>query len=67
MLVDIPMIVSSGKGGKKRTVYLNKELRKQLKKIIEFKEKTLHQAIDPEAPLFSGREGKQSPPITLMS
>lgn len=63
---DPYLIVRNGKGGKKRTVYLAKELRNRLKKFIDYKKKTLNQSVDPEAPLFSGREGKHSPPITLM-
>ena len=63
---DPYLIVQIGKGGKKRTVYLDKELRSHLKKIIDYKKKTLNHSIDPEAPFFSGREGKHSPPITLM-
>lgn len=63
---DPYLIVRHGKGGKKRTVYLAKELRNRLKKFMDYKRKTLNQSIDQDAPLFSGREGKQSPPITLM-
>jgi len=63
---DPYLIVRNGKGGKKRTVYLDKKLRSHLKEIIDYKGKTLRQSIDPDAPLFSGRDGKHSPPITLM-
>ena len=63
---DPYLIVRHGKGGKKRTVYFDKELRGHLKSFIDLKKKSLNQSVDPEAPLFSGREGKHSPPITLM-
>lgn len=63
---DPYLIVRNGKGGRKRTVYLAKELRNRLKKFIDYKGKTLQQSINSEAPLFSGREGNHSPPITLM-
>ena len=63
---DPCLIVRHGKGGKKRTVYIDKDLRGHLKSFIDLKKKSLNQSADPEAPLFSGREGKHSPPITLM-
>ena len=63
---DPYLIVRNGKGGKRRTVYLAKELRNRLKKFIEYKGKALQHSIDPDAPLFTGRDGKHSPPITLM-
>lgn len=63
---DPYLIVRNGKGNKKRTVYIDTELRNHLKKFIEYKLKTLGQSIAPEYPLFCGRDEKHSPPITLM-
>jgi site-specific recombinase XerD len=60
------IIVRHGKGNKKRTVYIDQKLAKHLKEFINYKAKTLNQAVDMESPLFSGRDGKHSPPITLM-
>ena len=60
------LIVRNGKGNKKRTVYLDNELKKHLKEYISFKGKTLKHPIDNDAPLFPGRDFKHCPPITLM-
>jgi integrase len=60
------IIARHGKGNKKRTVYIDQKLTKHLKKFINYKAKTLKQSIDMDSPLFSGRDGKHSPPITLM-
>jgi len=59
---DPYLIVRNGKGGKKRTVYLDKDLVKHLKSYIR------HHLInpDPQAPLFLGRNNKHAQPITLM-
>mgnify|MGYP003797772271 FL=1 len=60
------IIVRHGKGNKKRTVYIDQKLAKHLKEFINYKGKALNQSIEIESPLFSGRNGKHSPPITLM-
>lgn len=60
------IVVRHGKGDKKRTVYVDQKLVKHLKEFIAYKSKGLKQSIDKESPLFSGRDGKHSPPITLM-
>ena len=59
------IIVRHGKGNKKRTVYIDQKLAKHLKEFINYKGKALNQSIDIESPLFAGRDGKHSPPITL--
>ncbi len=63
---DPYLIVRNGKGNKRRTVYMDKELRSHIKKFIDYKKKSLKQSIDDNAPLFTGREETHSPPITLM-
>ena len=60
------LIVKHGKGDKKRTIYFDLELRKHLKAYIDYKRKTLKQDVGSDAPLFTGRDGQHSPPITLM-
>ena len=60
------VIVRHGKGNKKRTVYIDQKLAKHLKEFINYKRKALNQSTDIESPLFAGRDGKHSPPITLM-
>ena len=60
------IIVRHGKGNKKRTVYIDQKLAKHLKEFINYKGRALNQSIDIESPLFAGRNGKHSPPITLM-
>ena len=62
---DSFLIVRHGKGDRKRTVYIDQHLAKHLQQFIQYKEKSLHQPIGSEAPLFSGRTG-HCPPITLM-
>lgn len=60
---DDPFLtVRSGKGGKRRTVYLDKALVRHLKLYIK------HHLIspDPDNPLFPGRNNHHSPAITLM-
>ena len=63
---DPYLIVRHGKRNKVRTVYIDKELQKHLKNFISYKQKTLGQSIESDTPLFTGRNGKQSPTITLM-
>ena len=60
------IIVRHGKGNKKRTVYIDQKLAKHLKEFINYKGRALNQSTDIESPLFAGRNGKHSPPITLM-
>ena len=43
-----------------------RSFRDDLKKFIEYKGKALKNSVEPEAPLFAGRGGQHSPPITLM-
>jgi len=63
---DSYLIVRNGKGGKKRDVYLDKVLTKHLKDFISLKKKSWKESTDPDAPLFTGRNGNQCAPITLM-
>jgi site-specific recombinase XerD len=63
---DPYLIVRSGKRGKKRDVYMDKDLVKHLKSFISWKKKTMGEAIENESPLFSGRNGKHCAAITLM-
>lgn len=49
------LIVRCGKGDKCRTVYLDDKLSKHLQEFIRYKSKTLSQSVNPESPLFSGR------------
>ena len=65
-LTDPYLIVRNGKGSKKRTVYLDLVLVKHLKDFIELKKKSLEESIEPDAPLFTGRNGDHCQPITLM-
>ena len=58
---DPHIYVRHGKGNKKRTVYIDQELSNHLKEYIGYKEKTLHQSIHPDAPLFAGPTGKHCP------
>jgi len=62
---DPYLIVRNGKRGKTRDVYLDKGLVRHLKTYIRQK-RTWDEAIDPDAPLFAGRNGQHSPTITLM-
>ena len=52
---DNLLIVQNGKGGKKRDVYLDRELVKHLQEYLEIKEKEWSEAIEDSGPLFSGR------------
>jgi integrase len=54
---DNYLIVQYGKGGRKRDVYLDKELVKHLQIYIEFKKNVLDELVDDYSPLFSGRGG----------
>ena len=63
---DPYLIVRSGKRGKKRDVYMDKDLVKNLKSFISWKKKTMGEAIENDSPLFSGRNGKHCAVITLM-
>ena len=63
---DPYLIVRSGKRGKKRDVYMDKDLVKHLKSFISWKKKTMGEAIENDSPLFSGRNGKHCAAITLM-
>ncbi|MHB8790152.1 MAG: tyrosine-type recombinase/integrase [Desulfobulbaceae bacterium] len=59
---DTYLIVQHGKGrgdnGKKRTVYLDRDIVKHLLEYIDLKTKTLHESTNITAPLFAGREGQ---------
>jgi len=50
------LIVRRGKGGKRRDVYLDDRLTRQLKQFIKSKDKW-GESIAPNAPLFAGRSG----------
>jgi len=63
---DCYLTVRNGKGSKKRTVYLDAVLVKHLQDFIEKKKTTLGESIEPDAPLFTGRNGDHCQPITLM-
>ena len=63
---DPYLIVRSGKRGKKRDVYMDKDLVKHLKSFISWKKKTMGEAIENDSPLFAGRNGKHCAAITLM-
>jgi integrase len=54
---DNYLIVQYGKGGRKRDVYLDKELVKHLQIYVDFKKNELNESVDNNAPLFSGRGG----------
>ena len=60
---DTYLIVQHGKGrgklGKKRDVYLDREIVKHLKKYIALKKKTLGESVKLNAPLFVGQGGKK--------
>lgn len=50
------LIIRHGKGNKVRTVYIDDKLSKHLKEFIVYKSKSLGQTVNPEDPLFSGRD-----------
>jgi integrase len=59
------ILVRHGKGDKKRVVYIDTQLSTHLKEYISYKEKSLHQSIESDVPLFAGRYGKHSPTISF--
>ncbi len=63
---DPYLIVRNGKRGKKRDVYLDKELVRHLKNFISWKKKTMGEEVKDYSPLFIGRNGKHCAVITLM-
>lgn len=63
---DPYLIVRSGKRGKKRDVYLDRELVRHLKSFITWKKKTMGEEVENDSPLFTGRNGKHCAVITLM-
>lgn len=63
---DPYLVVRNGKRGKKRDVYLDRELVKHLKRFISWKKKSMNEPIEDDSPLFSGRNGKHCAVITLM-
>jgi len=63
---DPYLIVRKGKRGKKRDVYLDKELVNHLKTFITWKKKTMGEEVENDSPLFMGRNGKHCAVITHM-
>lgn len=63
---DPYLIVRKGKRGKKRDVYLDKELVKHIKAFISWKKKTMREEVEDYSPLFTGRDGQHCAVITLM-
>jgi len=63
---DPYLIVRNGKRGKKRDVYLDKELVRHLKNFISWKKKTMGEKVENDSPLFIGRNRKHCAVITLM-
>jgi site-specific recombinase XerD len=63
---DPYLIVRNGKRGKKRDVYLDKELVKHIKAFINWKKKTMREEAEDYSPLFTGRNGNHCAVITLM-
>ena len=63
---DPYLIVRKGKRGKKRDVYLDKELVQHIKAFINWKKKTMREEVGDDSPLFIGRDGKHCAAITLM-
>ena len=55
---DNYLIVQSGKGKKKREVYLDKELVKHMQNYLEIKQTYLEESVNVEAPFFAGRGGQ---------
>ncbi|SHJ90467.1 Phage integrase family protein [Desulfatibacillum alkenivorans DSM 16219] len=51
------LVVRSGKGGKRRDVYLDREIVRHLKEYIAHKARAWQEPVDVEAPLFMGRSG----------
>ena len=63
---DPYLIVRNGKRGKKRDVYLDKELVKHLKSFFTWKKKTMGEEVENDSPLFIGRNKRHCAVITLM-
>jgi len=63
---DPYLIVRKGKRGKKRDVYMDKELVNHLKTFIAWKKKTMAESVEVDSPLFTGRSGGHSSAISLM-
>ena len=63
---DPYLIVRNGKRGKKRDVYLDKELVRHLKNFISWKKKTMCESVEMNSPLFTGRNEGHCAVITLM-
>jgi len=63
---DPYLIVRNGKRGKKRDVYLDKELVRHLKNFISWKKKAMCESVEMDSPLFTGRKGGHCAVITLM-
>ena len=63
---DPYLIVKKGKRGKKRDVYMDKELVNHLKTFISWKKKTMAESVEVDSPLFTGRNGGHSSAISLM-
>ena len=60
---DMYLIVRHGKGrgenGKKRDVYLDRDIVKHIREYIDYKKKALGESVQPEAPLLASHGGKQ--------
>ncbi|KAB2890962.1 MAG: site-specific integrase [Desulfobulbaceae bacterium] len=60
---DMYLIVRHGKGrgenGKKRDVYLDRDIVKHIREYIDYKKKVLGESVLPEAPLLASHGGKQ--------
>lgn len=60
---DMYLIVRHGKGrgknGKKRDVYLDRDIVKHIRDYIDYKKKVLNESVLPEAPLLASHGGKQ--------
>ncbi len=63
---DPYLIVRNGKRGKKRDVYLDKELVRHIKNFISWKKKAMCESVEVDSPLFTGRNGCYCATITLM-
>ena len=63
---DPYLVVRKGKRGKKRDVYLDKDLVRHLKTFISWKKKTMGEEVEDDRPLFTGRDRKHGAVITLM-
>jgi integrase len=55
---DSYLVVRKGKGGRKRDVYIDRELARLLNKYLDHKKKAFGESVAAEAPLFAGRAGK---------